>query len=423
MNTMIHTALLLLLTLATVSSGSLLREICGREFEKAPVVLITSTSNRITKGAKRTIFQHHLSTPIWIFSDNSWDMAHGRGKLNPTNLPFRKEKRCITDIFQVQPFLTPLLSEGGAIDEFYQWAGDMEPCDQPLRIKSGKLLVRKLAAMEFATRAAKDRQIILWLDTDTSVLRRFNLDFVKFVRSHDISFIPFTNNEHWGDTPVPNFEHIEDPLWRIESGVVAVNAGAISRAILGEVISMYQGELLKMARQCIEPIDVSSRPGICKEIWFMRNIYLDDIFVFSMVLHKNKYIANLGWFITGGGACKYPFLHIRRGAENYTSPFSLDRYVCHYIGHGAYSKNFREEITSGKVPSAKKFDDELVFKQSERFNDTVEFRFPGATPELLHDSYWPLESLQLRQYHHLWPENWPLQHLPTFPFHLDPNNP
>ena len=57
------------------------------------------------------------------------------------------------DLFEAEPWLWSALEAGGTLDAYYGYAGDMEPCDQPLRIKSGKLLVRKLAAMRNAVTA------------------------------------------------------------------------------------------------------------------------------------------------------------------------------------------------------------------------------------------------------------------------------
>ena len=85
--------------------------------------------------------------------------ADGRRGFESMDYPYLL---CMTDIFEAEPWLLPVVQTGGPIDDFYRYAGHMEPCDQPLRIKSGKILVRKMAAIHHALRVAKPDATILW---------------------------------------------------------------------------------------------------------------------------------------------------------------------------------------------------------------------------------------------------------------------
>ena len=112
---------------------------CAAIRDGIDAVLITSTGEAgyKTRRPEKNIWAHGVpSTPLWVFHENSWDVKHGRTGVDFRNKP---EVACSTDVFDAQPWLWKAIEHDGTLDEFYQYAGDMEPCDQPLRIKSGKV--------------------------------------------------------------------------------------------------------------------------------------------------------------------------------------------------------------------------------------------------------------------------------------------
>ncbi len=208
------------------------------------------------------------------------------------------------------------------------------------------------------------------------------------MKRFDIAYIPFTSNLQLNDVVESNFRCIHSPYWRIESGIVAihVNGNNISSTLMSETIELYRGGLLTLVQACLDNMDAHS---ICREIWFMRNCYLDDIFAFSLILHKWKYRMKQGWFWISRGS-GYPFPHVERGMTKYTSDFDLFKYFKHAIGSGAYSTTHRRKR------SKRVFDVELTFSDKQQFNDTIEFRYPGATEELLKDQLWRPHVLAIR---------------------------
>ena len=152
---------------------------------------------------------------------------------------------------------------------------------------------------------------------------------------------------------------------------------------------------------------------LCNSTWFQRNVYFDDIFIFSLVLHEHKRTTRQGWFSVGTGpqcmgaapiaraSHRYPFPHVCPSQTLYTSSFDLEVYFQHRIGNGAYSKIFRGGGLAG-------VDSELLFQPAEYFNDTLEFRFPGSTPENLDDVIWDIPTLLKRRAAGLWPADQPL---------------
>ena len=391
----------------------------------APFVYVTSTGSKAVhkRRAHQNVFDRPLVTPLWVFAENSWERKHFRRPLRITHMP---AATCMSDIFQVVPWLEEELGPHGALERFYDFAGTMEPCDQPLRIKSGKVLIRKLLSVKHALDTMADGSVIIWLDTDVTVLSDISQHepFKKFISEHDISYIPFTTNKGWGDPVYPNFLDIDSPYWRIESGIMAVRASERTRALFAEAAELYRGTLLKMATRCIESNDLP----ICSQVWFRRNTYLDDIFAFSLLLHKYKHDASLkqGWFSMGCAkhchdyiACdaaqlpiigpRYFFSHVCTSQTNYTASFNLQDIFLHHIGTGAYSSTFRSEHEGGQTV---RVDAELRFTEDQKFNDTVELRYKNSNLEVLEDWLWDLDTMKARQGGGMWPMNEPIQHGP-----------
>ena len=395
-----------------------------------PTVVITTFGRKMLDRSDKTatIFErsHWSDTALWIYHEASWDHAHGNkwnmSKLDsmiPTNTD--RSRVCFFDIFEEAPWLWSVSRKSGAIDQFYGFAGFMEPCDQPLRVKSGKLLVRKLAAMNVAVSALPPSSIVVWLDSDVSfVSNSLDEEFRNFVLKHDVTFIPFTTNKQWDDVIKPNFQNsLTSPYWRIESGFLAMQVTGATKQFLEYSRKLYSGELLSLARGCLHR--KSSYP-YCDKIWLRRNLYLDDIYVLSLALHElyERKAIRLGWFWYGCSAncllCPdldieakpYPYPHTCYGA-NHVSPFYLGKYAHHWIGSGYYSSQFRTLSTQ----MSKLMDQEVMFEDHEMFNDTIEFRFPGSTPEMLEDVMWDCSSLLRRQQHGLWPQDSALQFGPS----------
>ena len=165
-----------------------------------PTVVVTTFGRKMLerKDYTGTIFEraHWFDTALWIYHEASWDEAHGNKwtmsqleSLIPSNTG--QNRVCFFDIFKEAPWLWDVSKKSGAIDQFYSFAGFMEPCDQPLRVKSGKLLVRKLAAMSVAVSELPTASIVIWLDSDvTFVSSSLDDDFRSYVLKFDVTFIP-----------------------------------------------------------------------------------------------------------------------------------------------------------------------------------------------------------------------------------------
>ena len=322
-----------------------------------PTVVVTTFGRKMLerKDYTGTIFEraHWFDTALWIYHEASWDEAHGN-KWNMSKLesliPSNTGKnRCVFLTFLRKHRGCGMSKKSGAIDQFYSFAGFMEPCDQPLRVKSGKLLVRKLAAMSVAVSELPTASIVIWLDSDvTFVSSSLDDDFRSYVLKFDVTFIPFTTNKQWDDNIVPNFQNsLDNPYWRIESGFVALQVTKSTKIFLEYGKKLYSGALLNIARSCLQGAKLYQ---YCTTIWLQRNLYPDDLYVLSLALHEFhvRKTISLGWFWYGCSAycplCpdlnislkEYPYPHTCYGAKH-VSPFHLGKYAHHWIGNGYYS--------------------------------------------------------------------------------------
>jgi hypothetical protein len=408
-------------------------EECLRRFplsEKNPTVFVTSTGSAVFEkmqtNSKSMFFtgaKHKPSAPMWIYGEDSWDIAHNRGPIDQTKLQF---PACVLDVFEAVPWLHNISTAGGALDQFYQFAGRMEPCDQPLKIKSGKLLVRKLAAIYHTLQSVPFGTTVIWLDTDVVFRTPQDKLFFYFPTQNYISKIKTTPNLLGAYNQNADSDKLDSPYWRIESGIVVITNDKKSIHLFEKATDMYRGRLLKVSQDCLR--DPLTHPNLCNEIWFQRNLYLDDIFAFSLVLHETKSHLKHGWLHLSKES-GYEFAHLRQAQTPYTTPFDVCDYLFHNIGNGAYSSGFR---FSKVMP-----DEELLFSKEESFNNTVEFRFKGATPEKLHDNLWigtvltnlqrsngilPLDG-KARQMGPV-PQDWPLsKHIHSYTLPSDPTLP
>jgi len=326
--------------------------------------------------------------PLRVYNDDSWDKEHGR-KTWKDVMPHSNSLLHPKDIFEAQPWVRTAVDRGGPIDQFYTYAGDMEPTEQPLKEKTGKLMVRKVAAMIDAVSTVAEGTVVIWLDTDVNMNEVPKGKFLNFVKSHDISYVPFTADRQWNQHPHrPDFTDIESPYWRIESGIIALVANDATKLFLEEAKQWYMGGLLEKAKLC----EASSKVGDCKQIWFQRNVFLNDIFAFSLLLHKNKHSLKQGWFWYGAsprcgaaqGEYKYLYSHTCQAQTEYTSTFNLEEYFLHFVGH-THEKQ------------ARVINSELKCTPDMRFNSTLSYRLFGYSPKAFHDEYWTTTRLHKRQ--------------------------
>lgn len=181
---------------------------------------------------------------------------------------------CFLDLFLAEPRALALQGADGNIEALYRENGAWEPVEKKLVIQSGKLLCRKVAAIKHAVHAAPDGVVVVWTDMDVRFQKPLNGAFAAFVREFDVTYCPFLGREM--------MRGLDDPFWRIESGVFIIVANARTRALTAAALELYDGGILAITRAC-EARGVTEPE--CAEPWLFRNLFLNDIYVWALLLH------------------------------------------------------------------------------------------------------------------------------------------
>ena len=130
----------------------------------------------------------------WLYHELSLDTANAS---RVTLQQLESTATCAIDLLNVTPGLSALISSPtSCIASCYALAGSCEPfdgCDR--QTKPGFILVRKVAALAHAATAAVDARPILWLDFDVAPIHEPDVHFWAFVRSHDVTYLPFTSHD------------------------------------------------------------------------------------------------------------------------------------------------------------------------------------------------------------------------------------
>ena len=239
---------------------------------------------------------------------------------------------CTESLFDVVPGLDVLSNKSSScIESFYSVAGRWEPYELTLTVDSAYLLVRKIAALYHAL--VFSRQTVTWLDIDVIVVKPPDHRFYRFVSAADVTYTPFVfDRSHYND--VRPFR-VGDDYWRIESGIIS--CGQTMSRPLQSMLKHYDGGAAKLAHEC------SLRQNwLCDLLWVRQNLFLDDLFVWSIFMHSKKFDFTFKqqWFAaTDLLRCKdIPIGSCANSSLPNTSPFRLGEYFKHNL-NGPYSKH------------------------------------------------------------------------------------
>lgn len=329
-----------------------------------PIVLVTSVGSRYVRARamarfQATIWEREPAAPLIVYHENTWEVSHHREPLQKAEFNMSTGNVTMCDVFLCNPWLnfTQSLDPSSPIEQWYQYAGHGEPYETP-SLKSGKILLRKLASIHDALHSYPDGTQVVWVDADVVSVMPFDGPWVATTRTYDIVYIPFrAEDRDWRNES----NSLLGP-WRIESGVMAIMNSPRTRALFEDAVDAYRlGLLLRTRRLCDAP--PPSRPEYCALPWLKDNLFANDIFVLTYLLHaaaagmvlpSNTNATHLplrqGWFPTGcGKRCKcertdgkvnyqYPWGNVVCVGETAnTMPFHLTEYLDHRVLSGVYS--------------------------------------------------------------------------------------
>eukprot|EP01062_Namystynia_karyoxenos_P006644 TRINITY_DN12330_c4_g1_i3.p1 TRINITY_DN12330_c4_g1~~TRINITY_DN12330_c4_g1_i3.p1 ORF type:complete len:363 (+),score=65.10 TRINITY_DN12330_c4_g1_i3:98-1090(+) len=135
---------------------------CLRRSARSEVVVVTAAHRAAVAYSwsqrwRGSVWLRPPRFPFWVFHEESLERRllaeMGRGPPPWPDVPF-EELQCFVDLFAAEPWLWHAVrSRQSPLERWYDWAGDREPYEVGMTLKTGKCLLRKLAAMWHALRA------------------------------------------------------------------------------------------------------------------------------------------------------------------------------------------------------------------------------------------------------------------------------
>ena len=255
-----------------------------------------------------------------------------------------------------------LHNKDSGLNKYYYISDYHEPNNPDPKVGDpidGHILLHKVAAINHAIHSSKEGTLVMWVDTDVSFRKQLPQSIIDWLRDRDMSYIPMHlgPTENWESYNVEKNADLQKLMlqewWIIESGLVVFTVNERSKALVSKAVEMYRGGMYFLAKACF------NNAPFCKLERVRKNIYLNDIFVFSLLLqsdcHQDQFFnvgLKHGWFAMRGLP---PFGIFNRtwGNHHYTPNFNpvhdnnsvvanfhIDEYIFHHFAYhdtGAFS--------------------------------------------------------------------------------------
>ena len=332
----------------------------------SPTLLVTSMPLGLLAIPPDATRKNHLlrtAAPMPLFvlydPDPAFDAAAVVASLPPTVLA--------EDLFALEPRLETLMQNGSAIERWYGLQGFREPNFKSSFLQTGKLLVRKCAAIALTLRRVGPRcSLVVWADTDVEFKRPLDAAFVAWASQHEFAYTPLPGNGYhkrqWSqpdrafalDKAYATHDH-----WIIESGFMTFVPNQCTRRLASAAVELYEGGLLALAAHC-GLVDGDShlrfpfrdRGSHACPLRVARNLFINDVFVWSLLarLAEGQFAAPPGFACclcadrnaTYGWFAYEDRLAPARPGHPRVSPFSLQpHYIVHHtFNDGAFNLRF-----------------------------------------------------------------------------------
>jgi hypothetical protein len=352
--------------------------------------LITQPAHGLRRQQHACFGQRQNSTVTFITSFNWFWYSRHSGDLEGTVLENVKELQhplivyheedfaarlpgaCMVDLRVEFPWLDyELKSPQSGLNRYYNLSGYYSPADRHPRVggvKDGHTLLLKVASMHHAVSHSQRGSVVFWLDTDVTIREPMPAPVVRWLSERDVTYIPFAlgGQDPWADYNVSDAKSLDtlfrSEWWCVESGLLALTVHGKTRRFTAKALDLYRGGLYFLAQACFKGAQ------FCRLERVKRNLFLNDIFVLSLLLHSDAhndplFYADLkhGWFAMKGlppwGAQKavwgnswYPpnFAPVT-DANSLVSNFHIGKYVFHWFGYhkkGALSVQMQAQKTN-----------------------------------------------------------------------------
>lgn len=273
---------------------------------------------------------------------------------------------CQVNLREAYPFLfTELLSNSSGLNKYFDIASHWDPLQYRIPnigdVSYGHVLMLKVATINHAVQSANEGQVVFWVDTDVTFRKQLPDDVIAWLLERDVTYIPFNadqvhHKDMWAGYNTSSAEEllemIRDEWWHVESGLMSFTVNDRTRRLTEKALDLYQGGMYHIAKACF------NGAKWCHEVRVSRNVYMNDIFVWALLLHSDIFMDELfyvglkhGWFAMKGLEPWGP--HRSVWGVNYWKPslapvhnktsiityFHIGEYVFHHFGHHLRHKN------------------------------------------------------------------------------------
>lgn len=302
-----------------------------------------SKMNSLDKSYDKTVLQSHdpWFDPLIVYHEDDIPDFNGVCKIN---------------LFNAYPWLHEMLSSPHSmLNKYYKIATFFDPASAPKvgGVKMGHVLMLKVASIYHAVSRSTPGTLVFWVDTDVSLRKPFPQQVVHWLSIRDVTYIPFVVGGGMGMFANFNSSDFADEssrlfgdFWHVETGLFAVSVNERTVFFLHSALAMYTGKMYFLAKACF------NNASFCHLERYKSNLYLNDVFVFSLLLHCDIHVDPFfhcglrhGWFAMGGvpawgdnnavwGNHFYPpyFTPSLRN-DSLVTNFQIGEYVFHHFGY------------------------------------------------------------------------------------------
>lgn len=269
---------------------------------------------------------------------------------------------CMFDLRQIEWLEYELQNEKSGLNRYYEIAKFIDPIFESKKgdVKIGHALFMKVLSIYHAVISSPIGSLVLWVDTDVTFRENLPRHLIDWILKRDVVYIPFVTNSLFMSHNMPEnsfdlfnnsvsgqLQALQAEWWRIDSGLFAVTVSKKTIKFVTMAVDLYRGGMYELAKRCFD-----KDPYCINNERIKGNVFLNDVFVFSMLLqgdaHKDEAFhldLKHGWFAmrglepygpwraVWGNNLYYPNFYPVDTDDNLKSNFHIGQYIFHHFGY------------------------------------------------------------------------------------------
>ena len=179
----------------------------------------------------------------------------------------------------------------------------------------------KIATIYHAVHNSPTDSIVFWVDPDVTFRENLPDNVIEWIQSKDVAYIPWYFGGISEQNRINGFEtynmsktkdvqnallsgtlayvhiyvryfisklcfrifSVAAEIWKVESGLFALTVNYKTIAFMSKALGLYRGGMLALAQECY---GLSEN---CKRRRVHNNVFLNDVYVFSLLLHSDAH--------------------------------------------------------------------------------------------------------------------------------------